>query len=174
MVIRFLFLLIVLTSAQSLHAGEKKIYVWHNSEGVLVFSDTPRPGAKEVKLNSNTISMPTADTSILNEKPTQPQELVYEIEIVSPKHEATIRDNAGSVHVSGRILPNFTPGFQVQLLLDGAPYGDPKSSSVFVMRDVDRGEHSLELKLLDQLGEVVAISRPITFYMHRRSVITGP
>ena len=40
--------LLVISLAMPVHASTAKIYVWRNEKGVLVFSDTPRPGAEEV------------------------------------------------------------------------------------------------------------------------------
>ena len=44
-------LLILLTLSLSIpvNASTAKIYVWRNENGELVYSDTPRPGAEEVK-----------------------------------------------------------------------------------------------------------------------------
>ena len=38
-------------------AGSTKIYVWRNEQGVLVFSDSPKPGAEEIEVEpTNAIS----------------------------------------------------------------------------------------------------------------------
>ncbi|WP_212668791.1 DUF4124 domain-containing protein [Pseudoalteromonas sp. NBT06-2] len=155
-------------------ASPKKIYVWRDSKGVLVFSDTPQPSvdAEEIKLNSKAIEMKSIDTSILYDNK-KDKVIKFTIEITSPVHEETIRDNAGSIHISGRIGPRFIPGHKVQLYLDGAKYGHTQASILFVIRNIDRGEHQLQLGLIDEKGKSLAKSKSIKLFLHRNSVISG-
>ena len=149
-----------------------KIYVWTDESGVLVFSDSPRPGAEEVTIKKNTNVVPSVDTSILDIKPQEiPEE--YSISITQPQHNGHVRDNTGSVHVTGRIQPVFKQGFKVQLLLNGKLYDKPQSHSMFALRNIDRGEHELQLQLIDQKGKVIASSEPVTFYMQRAFIKRG-
>ncbi|WP_462156633.1 DUF4124 domain-containing protein [Pseudoalteromonas sp. GB56] len=152
----------------------KNIYVYKDENGNLVFSDTPRKGAEKVTLNKPVMNMPSTDTSIFNEATNDLEKVKFSISISSPAQEETIRDNTGSVHVSGIIKPRFLQGHQVQLYLDGKAYEKPQKSLLFVMRDIDRGEHNIVLKLLDSEGKVLANSEPVVFFLHRRSMITGP
>jgi hypothetical protein len=156
-------------------AAPKKIYVWRDAKGVLVFSDTPQPSvnAEEIKLNTNAIRMKAVDTSILYND-NKNKTIKFTLEITSPIHEETIRDNTGSIHISGRIGPRFIPGHKVQLYLDGAKYGHPQASILFVIRNIDRGEHQLQLGLIDEKGKSIAKSKSITLFLHRRSVNSGP
>jgi hypothetical protein len=142
--------------------------VWRSDDGVLVFSDSPKPGAEEVDVREpNTAS--SVDTSMLDLTP-QVIKDDYQVEINQPKENATIRDNTGSVYVSGSIKPIFKQGLNIQLYLDNKPYEKPQSHSMFVLRDIDRGEHIIKMELLNEKGKVIASSKPITFYMHRASV----
>ncbi len=163
---------LLLTSlAASAYQSSAKIYVWRNENGVLVFSDTPRPGAEEVKTKPGNVikSATSVDTEVLDIKP-QVIEQKYEVVINSPKNNATIRDNTGSIYISGGIKPQFRPGFQVQLYLDGEAYDKPQKHSMFSLRNIDRGEHKIKMELLDEKGKVIASSESVTFYMHRASV----
>ncbi|QOL26020.1 DUF4124 domain-containing protein [Thalassotalea sp. LPB0316] len=149
-----------------------KIYVWTDESGTLVFSDSPRPGAEEVKVSENANVLPSVDTKILDIKP-QALTDEFSIDVTQPENHATVRDNTGSVHVIGRIKPVFKQGYKIQLLLDEKPYEKPQSHSMFVLRNVDRGEHQIQLQLLNQKGKVIALSQPVTFYMHRASIKTA-
>ncbi len=151
-------------------ATSTKIYVWRNEAGVLVFSDSPRPGAEEVDVNPTNSATSSVDTSILDIKP-QAIEEKYQVEITQPKDNSTIRDNTGSVYVSGRIKPIFKQGLKIQLYVDDVPYEKPQTHSMFVLRDVERGEHNVKMSLINNKGKIIASSTPITFYMHRASVI---
>lgn len=150
----------------------KEIYMWRDKNGVLVFSDTKRPGAKVISLaEDKSTSMKEADTSVFERATNDSQNIQYGIEIVSPSHEQTIRDNTGSLHISTRVTPSFNPKFKVQLLFDGKRNTPAKNGTVFVLRNVERGAHTLQVQLLDEKGNAVASSPQSTFFMHRTSVI---
>ncbi len=172
MILSVLLVLMTLTTASA--EPSKNIYVYKDENGVLVFSDTPRKGAEKLKLNTPALNMPSTDTSIFNEPDNELEKIKFSISVTSPYQEETIRDNTGSVHVSGLIKPRFLQGHQVQLFLDGKAYDKPQTSTIFAMRNVDRGEHNVTLKLLDSQGEILATSKPVTFFLHRRSAILGP
>jgi hypothetical protein len=162
-------LFVLLTQAAPLFAGSAKIYVWRNEQGVLVFSDSPMPGAEEVDVKEANTVKSSIDTSILDIKPKVIDDQ-YQVNITQPKNNSTIRDNTGSVHVSGRIKPIFKRGLKIQLYLDGEPYEKPQTHSMFALRNIDRGEHQIKMTLLGDKGKVIATSSPVTFYMHRISV----
>ncbi|AXT32228.1 DUF4124 domain-containing protein [Pseudoalteromonas tunicata] len=153
-------------------ASQKKIYVWRDAKGVLVFSDTPQKNAEELNLNVSSIDMQAVDTSILYEETstTTPDTAKFEIEITEPQHQATIRENSGSVYVSGRVSPRFENGLKIQLFLDGIATKEPQSSSIFALRDVDRGEHTLQMRLIDKDGKEISKSKSIIIYLHRKGL----
>lgn len=153
------------------YGSSAKIYVWRNETGVLVYSDTPRPGAEEVKTKKgNVISSSTKlETQILDIK-TKVIKEEYLVEINHPKDKSTIRDNTGSVYISGSIKPIFKRGLKIQLLVDEKPHLTPQTHTMFSLRNIDRGEHQLKMELLNEKGKVIALSKAITFYMHRSSV----
>ncbi|PKI17243.1 DUF4124 domain-containing protein [Colwellia sp. 12G3] len=162
--------LLGITLAAPVHPQTAKIYVWRNEKGVLVFSDSPRASAEEVKTKPGNIiqSSTSIDTEVLD---ITPQEMIekYEVVINTPKNNATIRDNTGSIYIAGGIKPRFKPGLEVQLLLDGKPHKKPQKHSMFSLRDIERGEHKIKMLLLDEEGKVIASSESVTFYMHRAS-----
>ena len=167
---RFCLFYILFTQAFSAFAASAKIYVWRNDQDVLVFSDSPEPGAEEVDIKEPNTIKSSIDTSVLDIKP-KVIDNNYQVEIIQPENNATIRDNTGSAFVSARIKPIFKRGLTIQLYLDGKPYKKPQTHSMFVLRDIDRGEHQIKMSILDDKGKVIATSSSVTFYMHRISVI---
>ncbi|MFD2167198.1 DUF4124 domain-containing protein [Thalassotalea euphylliae] len=162
-------LLVSVALSMPVWAGQAKVYVWRDENGVLVFSDSPRPGAEEVEVKEEVAVLPSVDTSILDIKPKVIEDK-YHVVITQPEQNATIRDNSGSVYVAGGIKPIFKRGFRVQLYLDGKPYQAPQTHSMFALRNVDRGEHQVKIELINDKGKVIASSDTVTFYMHRASV----
>jgi hypothetical protein len=166
---RFCIFLVLLSQAFSVFAGSAKVYVWRNEQGVVVFSDSPKLGAEEFDVKEPNNVKSSIDTSIVDIKP-KVIDNNYQVKIIQPENNATIRNNTGSAHVSGRIKPIFKRGLKIQLYLDDKPYKNPQTHSVFLLRDIDRGEHKIKMVLLDDKGKVIATSIPVTFYMHRISV----
>ena len=157
--------------ATPVNASTAKIYVWRNEKGELVYSDTPRPGAEEVKTKPGNVikSSTTVETQVLDIETREIAE-EYQVVINIPKDNSTIRDNTGSVYIQGSILPIFKRGLKIQLILDGKPYQKPQNHTKFSLRNIDRGEHQIKMKLLNEKGKEIALSKAITFYMHRASV----
>lgn len=163
--------LLTLSIATPVYSSSAKIYVWRNENGVLVYSDTPRPGAEEVKTKKgNIIKSPSSiETQTLDIETKKILE-EYQVEINHPKDNSTIRDNTGSVYISGSIKPIFKRGLKIQLIVDGKPHLTPQTHTMFSLRNMDRGEHQIKMKLLNEKGKIIALSKAITFYMHRTSV----
>ena len=164
-----LFFLLLSLSWPVVSSTPTKIYVWRNEKGVLVYSDSPKPGAEEIKVKVKNNIGPSVNASPLDINPQKKQES-FQIEITQPEDKATIRDNTGSVYIRGLIKPRFKRGLKVQLYLNDVPHEEPSTQSIFVLRNVDRGEHQLKMVILDEKGKVIALSKAITFYMHRASV----
>ncbi|WP_233520520.1 DUF4124 domain-containing protein [Flocculibacter collagenilyticus] len=168
---KILFILLI-GFVTSLHAEPKKIFVWQDPNGVLVFSDTPKLNAEEIKLNTNPNIIKSVSAAIFDASNTEKNaKEEYKISIEQPKELGTVRDNTGSVYVSGKIEPVFERGLKVKLYLDGTLYGEAKNSSIYILRDVDRGEHRIYMELLDKSGKVIATSPTRTFYLHKNSII---
>jgi hypothetical protein len=170
--IRLLLLaLLTLSIATPVNSSTAKIYVWRNEKGELVYSDTPRPGAEEVKTKPGNVikSSTKIETQVLDIQTKKIQE-DYQVVVDHPKDNATIRDNTGSVFISGSIKPIFKRGLTIQLIVDDKPYLKPQTHTMFSLRNIDRGEHQIKMQLLNEKGKVIALSKAVTFYMHRASV----
>ncbi len=166
-----LLLLLCLIATQTLAADNKKLYVWRNAEGVLVFSDSPQADVKADTVNIDTSHniIKSVDTSILDGTTTAAVDKIS-IEILKPSADQTIRDNAGSVYISGAIRPSFKRGLSVVLKLDDKKIKGPQKSAVFILRNIDRGEHKVQLEVWNESDKVIAVSPPVTFFVHRASV----
>ena len=168
---KVLFILIFLLAIPCAQAQEaKKVFVTRDANGVMVFSDSPQAGAEEVSLSSRANVMASTDATLPGKK--QPVKEPFTVEIAQPEEQATVRDNTGSVYVTGKISPMFERGLRVRLLVDGVAQAEPQSNAVFILRDVERGEPKLQMELFDQNGKLIATSPVTTFYLHRTSVIS--
>jgi len=168
--IGILTILISLSLAPQVQASTTdKVYVSRNEQGVVIYSDHPIKGAKELVINkSNTSTVPVKTATLKTAQNAISEK--YQVEIIQPIDNATVRDNTGSVHVSVRVSPLLNPGLSMQLYLDNVPYEKPQIHSTFKLINLDRGEHQVKVHLLNVKGKVIASSGIITVYMHRASL----
>ncbi len=160
-------LLFVTTLVQ---AEQKKVFVTVDKNNNLVFSDSPTPGSTELNIkDSNNLMLPVTPQQVQVKKPKVP---VYEVAIAKPVEQETLRENNGTVYVSGQIKPMFSQGLRVRLYLDEKQVAGPTGNANFILHNIDRGEHQLRLELLNQSGKIIATSPITTFYLHKASIIS--
>ena len=91
------------------------------------------------------------------------------IAITSPKNEETIHDNTGKVVVSIAIEGGLPEQSAIRVLLDGQPYGAARTGASFTLEGVERGEHTLQVQVVDAAGKTILSSDTVTFYMWQAS-----
>ncbi|WP_220719413.1 DUF4124 domain-containing protein [Agarivorans litoreus] len=144
-----------------------KIYQWVDENGVTHFSDRPQVGATELKVD---VAPPATDGPIVTprtpikkkQKPIQ-----YQVNITSPSHEQTIRDNEGKISISASSTPLPLNSMGYKLVLDGVPQGQITKMGSFQLTNIDRGAHTIQVQLVDDSGKEIASSKPITVFLHR-------
>ena len=83
-----------------------------------------------------------------------------------PNDAAALRANNGTFTVGVRIEPRLQNGHRLRLVLDGNAYGQLSNVPRLQLVNIDRGEHSLSVQVLD--GErVVQQSPTVTFTVQR-------
>ena len=170
------FLTVILILSLSLNAfaqtNNKKIYVYKDENGNMVFTDKAQANAKQIDVKTNTMTMPATDTSVLttdNDKVAT--KVKYKIQLTQPSNKQTIRNNQGKVEISATISPKLTQNYKFRLKLNGKITQKPHAIANFVLKDVDRGEHFIVIELIDEKQQVIAQSDQITFYLFRTSIL---
>ncbi|EPW8047287.1 DUF4124 domain-containing protein [Vibrio sp. Vb1026] len=159
-------------------------YTWVDENGVVHFSDTPNKGAKAIALPNLEASAPapevesteslapqTTPSTASQNKPEKTTEkpLLLQLSMLTPKHNETIRSNRGIINIQLETNRKLSIGEQLQLLLDGKPYGAPQSHIVWQLNNIDRGTHTLAVHA-KRSGKLIASTSPITVHLHRASV----
>lgn len=156
------------------------VYRWVDEDGTVHYSDEPREGAERLELGEPaTVQTPDAGAAPAREEPEAPEEAEREADdegyerfaITSPQPEQTIQSAPGRVPVALALQPQLREGHAVTLLLDGEPVQQsPLEGLELTLEPVDRGTHTLEARVTDDRGEVLARTDRVTFYLHRPSV----
>lgn len=166
------FLLLVIGLLLALPAAAD-IYKWTDANGHVVFSDQPHPGAEKLPEKE----VPTFDSEQLPALPVprKPEKAAFTgydtVEIVQPKDNSAFWDTAGEVTVESVLKPALRAGDKLVLSLDGKAAAESAGSTTFQLSNVDRGTHTLELKVEDAEGQVLGSSAPVTFTIHRASIL---
>jgi len=163
-------LLAALLASQAVAA---EVYRWVDEDGTVHFGDQPPPGAEKVELPPPSTYTPPPLPPIQS-RPQAPAEApAYSaLRILQPQDRATIRDNAGNFEVSFATEPGLKSqlGHQYRVLLDGRPVARISAGS-YRFENLDRGEHRIQVQVVDPQGRVLIESEPVTVYLHRQSAL---
>lgn len=168
----FIFLLsfCISLSVQAQTEKQTKVYRWVTESGDVVFSDQPVPGAKPLDLSTNVQNTtPFPKTKPTPAKPKPAARKSISLTFADIEDQATVRNATGELTVTAQLGFYMQLGVTQKLLLlfDGSPVGAPQSELQFKLADIDRGEHTLQLKLINAQGDTLSTSEKVTFYMHR-------
>ncbi|KIP99796.1 MULTISPECIES: DUF4124 domain-containing protein [Pseudomonas] len=149
-----------------------QIYKYTDTNGNTVFTNQPPEGTKaeSVELKPINTTEPAAApaqpaTPRLSEMPQNPYQILALRDL--PSDEA-LRANNGTFSVGVTIEPRLGPGHSLRLILDGKPYGSPSNVPRLQVNQIDRGEHSLAVAVM-QGEQIVQQSETRTFTVQRTS-----
>lgn len=169
-----------------------------DEDGNIVYSDTPTPGAEQLKpppistVDSLPKPKPAAESQTepgekTAEKPGEetdeqvtkkPPTRYTKFAILSPKNEATIWDNNGSVPLSLLLEPPLDTenGHSVWVYVDGKAVVRKSQSMVQPLSGIERGAHKIRAEIRDEKRKTLRRSKNITVHMKRTSSIprSGP
>jgi hypothetical protein len=163
-------LLACLLLALSLPAAAQ-IYSYTDASGNTVFTNEPPQGSNATVINlpeTNTIEAPPISNSADNGSVTTdtPQAAFSVLQITGVPADEALRANNGSFSVGVSSVPAISASQQLQLVVDGQPYGQPSSGAPLQVSNLSRGEHSLAVQVLSG-DRVVQQSNTVTFTVQR-------
>ena len=162
------------------------MYRWVDDDGVLHFSDSPRPGTRNPQDQAFEIRPPNVSESravkprmkpeSTDSKPdadnNAPAPMGYQrLSISSPSNGDTLWNIAGSLNVSVQLSPPLRDGDGIVILLDGKSLTPrPVRGSSITVTGVYRGEHTMTAVVRDATGSDVFSSAPIRFVVQQATV----
>ncbi|GHE21405.1 DUF4124 domain-containing protein [Halomonas urumqiensis] len=166
----------------SLAAQAQQIFRSTDAQGNVVFTDNPEQGGEEVELTPLTVvpsrgevraeSQPRVQSGAsVTSSPGQPFMPYDSFRLLSPSHEQGIPvGQGGNVQVELGIEPELREDHRVRLLVDGQVSQSEMHTTVFMVANMNPGEHVLQAELLDATGEVRHRTSPVTIYVQRANV----
>ena len=164
---RLLIFLVLVTSA-----AQAEIYKSQNEQGEWVYSDTPSPNARRLKLPPlSTYTAPPLPSPGSAPAPSgKPAAAYTSMVFIAPENDGTVRDNNGVVKVTVGLEPPLKQGHKIQYYLDGSPYGDALGSAQVTLKQIDRGTHVIGARVLSDGGDLLMKADPVTIHLHRQSI----
>lgn len=162
-------LMVVLLFCTSVSAAT--LYKVVSKDGKVTYTDKPQVGAEVVDLSAvNSAVMPSMaqPKNDVRAKVVQKAPIKYQLTIVSPSHEQTIRNNLGELTIRGQLKPQANGIFD--LYLNGKIIRSNPIPS-FSLTGIDRGEHSIEIKFRNKSGKILASTPSQTVYLHKASAL---
>ena len=158
-------------------AAVGEVFKWVDENGIVQYGDRPpTEGAEKVALPPSSVYTPRPLPAVARPDEGQPSgvaAVAYKrVVIRRPSDDATVRDNTGAVELAVELDPTLQPGHRMSVIIDGRTIYDQLEVDRVVLNDVDRGTHRLQVKVLDADGAEQAASQPVTFHMHRATVLT--
>jgi hypothetical protein len=169
-------------------AAATTVYRSVDSEGRVVFSDTPPgPGesAETVEIREPTsfeapATPPPADASatwdwdMTASGEEEGGTFTYTAAtVLSPANDESVRENSGTVTIVAGVDPELRPGHQIQVLMDGQIVATTGGNQV-TLTEVDRGTHTLLVRVVDESGAILIEGVPSTFHMQRYAPLLAP
>lgn len=166
---------VVLLMCCALGAQAEEVWRWVDDNGVVHYSDRPRPGAERVELNpAQTYTPPPAPVRPARPQSEQPDPAAAPgytgLRVISPAAGETLWNIGGQLNVQLDVQPGLAPGHTLRVTLDGQRVETPAGATQFTLNEVYRGEHTISASVMDAQGRELVASEPVTFYVQQASL----
>ena len=154
-----------------------EVYVTRDAQGHVVFTDQHQSGAETHNLKA----LPTVpafkrpESTTPEVKTPETNEVSYtSLSILSPGDQYQLPSGfGGEIEISGILTPGLEESHVIELL-DNGRVVDKGKQTLFTLRYLDRGEHKLQLRVVDRQQKTVISSNKVTVYVQRYSRLNRP
>lgn len=156
------------------------VYRWKDADGQTHYSDRPHPGAERITVEVSPpasgvreATRPAADEQDPEGEVPEAFTRYQSLTIASPAQEQVIWNIGGQLDVAAAVQPPLQPGHALQFTLDGQTLMAEPGSTRAQFPEVFRGEHSLQVAVLDDQGRTLLAS-PSTRFFVRQTALPNP
>jgi hypothetical protein len=177
----------IILMSSPLFITAKPVYECKNSGGVTIYTDNPKsnpdcvnavekkvaplPSFKTPNQADSVVAEFNPDTEITADSTTDSvteNQKYSKVIITEPGNGVGINRPGGEFNVNFNVTPNLFSGDMAQLLVDGAPYGEPTSGNSFTTH-LDPGDHTLVVQIKRD-GKTIQSSNTVSFTFTRNKV----
>src|SRR3990172_5300642 len=162
-----IFLLIIYFSL-SFPLLAEDVYRTVDEHGNVIYTDTPAQGAEKIRVDEVQTINPGDVPQFVYTPPADAGDTYSRLEIVSPENDSVIQGNNVTVSVALEPPLNLRTGHYLELRLDGNEAASG-SGLQFTLSNLERGTHTLDMAVVDQSGNRLIISPPVSFTIYQHS-----
>lgn len=107
------------------------------------------------------------------DEPPAPADRYQSLTITNPAQEQVLWNIEGQLDVAAAVQPPLQPGHALQFTLDGRTVLAEPGSTRAQFAEVFRGEHSLQVTVVDAQG-VTLVASPMTRFFVRQTALPNP
>ena len=140
-----------------------------DANGRVHFSDRPGPDAERIEVKPvQAVETPSPMGNVTESRQGEKADAFkYEtFSIDSPADGEGVRANDGNITVRMTIRPSLQRGHSIAISIDGDRLATG-TSTVFELKNLSRGTHSLEAAVVDDAGSEVSRTKPVSFHVLR-------
>jgi hypothetical protein len=169
--------LILLSALSGTAAIAAPAWTWVDAEGTRHYSDRPVPGAQQVELTgaqgfgTAARAARTARADGQGGTAAVPGAPYQSIEVVRPAEQETLWNIGANLPVQVRFQPALHSGHRYDLLFDGQRRNLNTAVMGVTLPDVFRGEHTLQVVVLDAAGTELMRSPARVFFVQQTSTL---
>lgn len=150
----------------------KVLYKLTHADGSVTYTDVPQAGAVALDLSkSNSATMPALalpPKALVKHKQQLRPQIDYQLRLLEPADNQSLRSNNGLVKIRAKLQP--AKAGQYLLIMDGKQLAR-STSGYFMLENVDRGSHQIQVKFSNQSGKVIASTPLQRFHLQRVSLL---
>lgn len=154
--------------------AQAEVYKTVTPDGQVVYSDTPTTGARPMNVPEiTTYAPPPLPVLAPVQRPDEITAVYDSFEVDSPGDESTVRDSVGNIEMLVTLQPGLIvkQGHRIEYYDNGKQHGRPTVDTRKVFTSLDRGEHTLSAVVIDENGQQLISTRPVTVYLHKPSIL---
>lgn len=165
---------ILLLFVLDVNAQSDNIFKIITNEGEIIYTDKPLGNVKPVELPEGSMmpSKPMTNRRIegLSQSTKQTINTRYQLKVVTPGPEQTIRNNNGDLIIKATVSPKVQGIYSLHL-------NDrviSQNSETFQLTALDRGVYNFYIEFALKSGKILASTPTQTFYLHQASALNRP
>lgn len=143
------------------------VYKVVDEQGRVTYTDSPPKGlqAEKLELKESNSLPPVAARAQPPRSQQEPENTDYQLRIVFPPPAYHLNPGQRSLSVQVAVEPALSAEHRLQITDNGQPVQGTTLENIVV-----RGAHTLQARVVDARGRVLAESAPVQFFVHRPSV----
>lgn len=153
---------------------QAEIYKTIDAQGNVSFSDKATKNSEAVELKPIITYSPQPSTRRTQFKRKKKNIIdAYQVlNLISPSDQQTIRSQLGEVTIAFNSVPalRMEERHYYQILVNGVVFIKSLTQTRFMLRGIERGEHRIQVRVLDYEGKVLVQSMERTFHLKRHSI----